>query len=104
MYPKGLIELPHEARSATSPRFAAGKWKLRRGSCARSSLSCEWAIEHRAVFDFLGHPSCLYVTDPKFQAIELICSMVKKSGNRTRLVDLDSIARRVEEVEAVKSP
>jgi hypothetical protein len=73
--------------------FRNGRWKLewflkaiRRG--------VEWAIDNRAVFDFLGHPSCLYVTDPEFKTVDLICGLVKKAGERAALVDLGTIARR----------
>ena len=47
------------------------------------------------VFDFLGHPSCLYVVDPKFEAIELICDKVKRAAGRAVLADLDTVASRV---------
>ena len=57
-------------------------------------MAVEWAIDKRAVFDFLGHPSCLYVTDPQFKTIELICDLVKKAGDRARIVDLGAIAER----------
>jgi hypothetical protein len=56
----------------------------------------EWAIDHRAVFDFLGHPSCLYVVDPEFRTIDLICNLVKQAGNRAAIVDLGTIARRAQ--------
>jgi hypothetical protein len=46
------------------------------------------------VFDFLGHPSCLYVADPQFRAVELICELARKAGKRAALVDLNTIARR----------
>jgi hypothetical protein len=48
-----------------------------------------------AVFDFLGHPSCLYVVDPEFKTIEMICELVKKAGDKAAIVDLDTIARSV---------
>ena len=53
-----------------------------------------WAFDNRATFDFLGHPSCLYVTDPEFKAIGLICDLVKRAGKRAALVDLGALARR----------
>jgi hypothetical protein len=56
----------------------------------------EWAIDHRAVFDFLGHPSCLYVTDPEFRTVDLICELVKEAGDRAALIDLGTVARRAE--------
>ena len=73
--------------------FRGGRWKLD-WFLEAVRLAVEWAIEHGKVFDFLGHPSCLYVTDPKFQAIELICSLVKKAGDRAAFADLDALAAR----------
>jgi len=94
VYPKGLIEVPMSPISDIGA-FRNGRWKLewflkaiRRG--------VEWAIDNRAVFDFLGHPSCLYVTDPEFKTVDLICGLVKKAGDRAALVDLGTIARRAE--------
>lgn len=52
----------------------------------------EWAIEHRAVFDLLSHPSVLYPNDPEFKTVELVCALVKEAGNRAAIVDLDTIA------------
>jgi hypothetical protein len=57
-------------------------------------MGVEWAIERRGVFDFLAHPSCLYVTDPDFRTIDLICDLVRKAGSRAALVDLGTIAER----------
>jgi hypothetical protein len=91
-YPGGLIEVPMNPISDIGA-FRNGRWKLewflkaiRRG--------VEWAIDNRAVFDFLGHPSCLYVVDPEFKTVDLICGLVKKAGGRAALVDLGAIARR----------
>jgi hypothetical protein len=53
-------------------------------------LAVECAIENQGTFDFLGHPSCLYVTDPEFRAIDL----VRKAGDRAAVVGLDSLAER----------
>jgi hypothetical protein len=91
-YPDGLIEIPMSPPSDIAA-FRTGRWKLewfleavRRG--------VEWAIEKQAVFDFLGHPSCLYVVDPEFKTIDLICDLVKKAGNKAAIVDLNALARR----------
>jgi hypothetical protein len=92
VYPKGLIEVPMSPVSDISA-FRAGRWKLDRFLKA-VRLGVEWAIEHRAAFDFLGHPSCLYVTDPEYKTIDLICDLVRKAGTRAALVDLGTIARR----------
>ncbi len=92
VYSKGLIEVPMSPISDISA-FRGGRWKLE-WFLEAVRQSVEWAIEHRRVFDFLAHPSCLYVTDPKFRAIELICSLVKKAGDRAAFADLDTIAGR----------
>jgi hypothetical protein len=93
VYPKGLIEVPMSPISDIGA-FRNGRWKLE-WFLRAVRLGVEWAIDNRAAFDFLGHPSCLYVTDPEFKAIGLICELVKKAGGRAALVDLGTIARRV---------
>ena len=93
VYPTGLVEIPMSAPSDINA-FRNGRWKLDWFlEAVRRSVT--WAIENRGVFDFLGHPSCLYVTDPEFRAIDLICDLVQKAGDRAALVDLNAIARRV---------
>jgi peptidoglycan/xylan/chitin deacetylase (PgdA/CDA1 family) len=93
VYPRGLVEVPMSPVSDIDA-FRNGRWKL--GWFLRAiEKAVAWAIEHGAVFAFLGHPSCLYVADPKFEAIELICDLVKKASDRAALADLDTIARRV---------
>ena len=47
--------------------FRTGRWKLD-WFLEAVRLGVEWAIDNRAAFDFLGHPSCLYVADPEFKA------------------------------------
>lgn len=91
-YPDGLVEIPMSPVSDINA-FRNGRWPLEDFLTA-IRRSVEWAIERRAVFDFLAHPSCLYVTDPEFRAVDLICDLVKKAGDRAELVDLDAIARR----------
>ena len=73
--------------------FRGGRWKLD-WFLKAIRLGVEWALEHRAVFDFLGHPSCLYVVDPEFRTLELIVDLVRKAGRRAALVNLDTIALR----------
>jgi peptidoglycan/xylan/chitin deacetylase (PgdA/CDA1 family) len=91
IYPSGLIEVPMSPISDVGA-FRNGRWPLEAFlEAIRSGVS--WAIKERAVFDFLGHPSCLLVTDPSFRAIELICDLVAASADRAAIVDLDSIAR-----------
>ena len=92
VYPTGLVEIPMSPPSDINA-FRTGRWKLD-WFLEAVRRSVMWAIENRAVFDFLGHPSCLYVTDPEFRTIDLICDLVRTSGNRAALVDLSAIARR----------
>lgn len=93
VYPTGLVEIPMSPISDLGA-FRNGRWPLdalleavRRG--------VTWCIEHGAVYDFLGHPSCLYVTDPKFRVIDLICDLAAQAGDSARLSTLDQVAARV---------
>src|SRR5262245_33044623 len=92
IYPKGLIEVPMSPVSDIGA-FRGGRWKLA-WFLKAIRLAVEWAIDNKATFDFLGHPSCLYVADPEFKTIDLICELVKKAGPRAALVDLGTMARR----------
>ncbi|MYA80283.1 MAG: hypothetical protein F4X39_07140 [Acidobacteriia bacterium] len=93
VYPTGLVEIPMSPISDVWA-FRNERWKLD-WFLEAIRRAVTWAIENRAVFDFLSHPSCLYAMDPEFRAIELICELVRKSGDRAALVDLNQIARRV---------
>jgi hypothetical protein len=73
--------------------FRTGRWKLE-WFLRTIRAAIEQVIARGAVFDFLGHPSCLYVTDPQFKTIDLICDLVEKAGPRARLADLVEISRR----------
>jgi hypothetical protein len=91
-YPSGLVEVPMSAPSDITA-FRGGRWQLewfleavRRGVA--------WAIEKGACYDFLGHPSCLYVTDPEFRTIDMICEMVRAAGDRAAIVDVGTLAQR----------
>jgi peptidoglycan/xylan/chitin deacetylase (PgdA/CDA1 family) len=92
-YPDGLIEIPMSPISDIGA-FRNGRWKLE-WFLKAVRLALEWVLDNRAVFDFLAHPSCLYVLDPELKAIELICRMTRKAGARAALVDLRDIAARV---------
>jgi peptidoglycan/xylan/chitin deacetylase (PgdA/CDA1 family) len=92
-YPTGLVEVPMSPISDIGA-FRNGRWRLEWFlNVVRRSL--DWCIEQRAVFDFLCHPSCMYVVDPQFRAIELICDRVRQAGDRAALVTLDRIAARL---------
>jgi peptidoglycan/xylan/chitin deacetylase (PgdA/CDA1 family) len=92
VYPTGLVEVPMSPISDVGA-FRNGRWPLADFKQA-IRMGVEWAIENRAVFDLLSHPSCLYVTDPKFETIEMVCELVEKSAGRAVIVDLGTIARR----------
>lgn len=93
VYPTGLVEIPMSPISDIGA-FRTGRWKLEWFlEAVRRAVS--WSIEHRAVFDFLAHPSCLGVIDPELKAIDLICDLVDASHGKAELATLDEVARRV---------
>jgi len=92
VYPTGLIDVPMSPVSDVVA-FRVGRWRLEYFLEA-TRLSVEWAIAHRAAFDFLAHPSVLGVVDPKLRAIDLICKRVQEAGDRAAIVDLTTMARR----------
>ncbi len=92
-YPDGLIEVPMSPISDIGA-FRNGRWQLE--WFLKSIRQCvAWTIENGAVFDFLAHPSCLYVTDPEFRTIDLICQLVREAGDRAAIESLEAIAARV---------
>jgi hypothetical protein len=91
-YPDGLIEIPMSPLSDIVA-FRTGRWQ-RAWFLEAVGRAVDWAIERRAVFDFLSHPSCLYVVDPNFEVIDRICERVRKAGNAAEIVGLDRIASR----------
>lgn len=91
-YPTGLIEVPMSPISDVGA-FRTSRWK--REDFLKSIQQCvEWAIEHGAVFDFLCHPSIMYVEDPEFEVIKLICRLVENAGDKAEIAGLSEIARR----------
>lgn len=92
VYPSGLVEIPMSPISDVNA-FRSNYWKLEYFLKAISQ-AVEWAIETGGVFDFLAHPSCLVVEDPKFETIKRICDLVSRSSDRAAIVDLDKIAAR----------
>ncbi|MGE3315611.1 MAG: polysaccharide deacetylase family protein [Planctomycetaceae bacterium] len=102
VYPQtGLIEVPMSPVSDVSTYrslFWKREWFLR-----AVRLGVEWAIENRACYDFLAHPSCLVVEDPQFEAVRLICDLVKKAGDRAAIVGLDALAERAKAMKSGKS-
>jgi hypothetical protein len=92
VYPTGLIDVPMSPISDIGA-FRNGRWQLD-DFLQAVRLAVGWAIEQRATFDFLAHPSCLGVVDREFKAIDLICDMVEKSAGVAEIVALDALARR----------
>lgn len=91
-YPTGLIEVPMSPISDIGA-FRNGRWQLDDFLVA-IRMAVEWAIEHRAVFDFLAHPSCLGVIDPTFRVIDLICDLVESARGVAWVTSLEEFASR----------
>jgi hypothetical protein len=92
LYPTGLLDLPMSPISDIGA-FRNGRWTLEHLLKA-IRLAIDWVIEHRAVYDFLCHPSVIGVMDPEFRAIDLICDLVEQSKDKAEIVSLDVIAKR----------
>lgn len=91
-YPTGLVEVPMSPISDIGA-FRNGRWKL--DYFLESIRACvELAIERRACFDFLAHPSCLGVVDPDFRTIDMICDLVEQSKGSARIVGLGEFVER----------
>jgi peptidoglycan/xylan/chitin deacetylase (PgdA/CDA1 family) len=88
-YPTGLIDVPMSPVSDIGA-FRTGRWELA-SFLEAVEMGVNWAIENKAAFDFLAHPSCLGVVDGNFRAIDLICDLVAKSPDKAELVTLDAI-------------
>ena len=89
-YPTGLVEVPMSPISDVNA-FRTHFWKLD-WFLKAVRLGVEEAVRTGGVFDFLAHPSCLVVEDPTFEAVKLICALVKDAGDRAAIVGLDAIA------------
>ena len=85
-YPSGLVEVPMSPVSDVTA-FRTHYWKLDWFLTA-VRLAVEEAVRTGGVFDFLAHPSCLVVEDPTFEAVKLICDLVKAAGDKAAVVDL----------------
>lgn len=95
-YASGLVEVPMSPISDVHA-FRTLRWKLP-WYLKAIELAVQWAIDNGGVFDFLAHPSCLVVEDPKLQAIQLICDLVRKAGPRAQIVGLHQIAAQIRDV------
>jgi len=94
-YPSGLIEVPMSPVSDVNA-FRTHYWKLP-WFLKAVRLAVEETIKTGGCFDFLAHPSCLLVEDPTFEAVKLICDLVKDAGDKAALVGLDAFAERGKE-------
>ena len=92
VYPSGLIEIPMSPISDVGA-FRTSHWK-RKYFLKSVELCIQQAIERGEVFDFLCHPSIMYVEDPQFETVKLICQLVKQAGDRAELVGMSEIAQR----------
>jgi peptidoglycan/xylan/chitin deacetylase (PgdA/CDA1 family) len=91
-YESGLVEVPMSPISDIGA-FRTGRWKLA-WFLRAIRAAAGWAIEQRSTFDFLGHPSCLYVTDPEFKTIDVLCDLVERAGNKATLANLQTLSQR----------
>ena len=93
VYPTGLIEIPMSPISDVTA-FRSNFWKLE--YFLKAIYQCVVrAIETGGVYDFLCHPSCMYVEDPDFEAVKLICDLVEQAGDKAEIVGLSTIAKGV---------
>lgn len=92
-YSDGLLEIPMSPISDIVA-FRTGQWKLD-WFLEAIDHALDWAIERGSVFDFLGHPSCLYVMDPEFRTMDRILRKVAAAGAKAKLASLDEIASSV---------
>jgi len=91
LYPTGLVEIPMSPISDVSA-FRSLRWK-RSWFLKAIRHALERVIATGGVYDFLAHPSCLVVEDPRFETIRMICDVVKAAGDRAEIVSLATIAR-----------
>lgn len=94
IYPSGLVEVPFSPFTDVSVfRRRPKRWNLD-DYLRMIELSMQWTIDNHAMFDFLTHPSIMYVEDPDLKAFTLICDMVNASNGHAAIVGLDTIAQR----------
>lgn len=89
-YPDGMLEIPMSPISDIGA-FRTGQWNLE-WYLDTLKACLEKTIDQGLVFDFLAHPSCLYVVDPEFKAIRLICELATRHASKAKLTDLNQIA------------
>ena len=92
VYENGMVEIPMSPISDVGA-FRTNDWKLE-WFLKAIRLGVENVITKGQVFDFLAHPSCLVVEDPKMESLQLICQLAKDAGERAELVGLHSVFER----------
>ena len=92
VYENGLVEIPMSPISDVGA-FRSNYWKLD-WFLKAIRLAVENAVAQGQLFDFLAHPSCLVVEDPKMESLKLICQLVKDAGDMAELVGLDRVYAR----------
>ncbi|MGI8982161.1 MAG: polysaccharide deacetylase family protein [Pirellulaceae bacterium] len=92
LYENGLVEIPMSPISDVGA-FRTNFWKLD-WFLKAIRLAVESVIDKGQVFDFLSHPSCLVIEDPKMESLRLICQLAKEAGERAELVGLDKVYER----------
>lgn len=92
-YPTGMAEVPMNPVGDVNA-FRTHFWKLD-WFLKAVRVGVEEVIRTGGVYDFLAHPSCLVVEDPTFEAVKVICSLVRDAGARAAVVDLAAIAASV---------
>ena len=92
VYENGLVEIPMSPISDVGA-FRTNYWKLD-WFLKAIRLAVESVIDRGQVFDFLAHPSCLVVEDPKMESLKLICQLAKDAGDKAELVGLDKVYER----------
>lgn len=102
VYPTGLVEIPMSPISDIGA-FRTGRWPVD-SFVEATRRSLNWCIEHRAVFDFLCHPSCLVAMDPEFRTIQMICDVTNAAGAIAKLTDLNEIAAAVPSPQNAQPP
>ncbi|MBC8353584.1 MAG: hypothetical protein H8E66_16415 [Planctomycetes bacterium] len=92
VYPSGLVEVSGYPPTDVHA-FRTSRWKLD-DFLTVIEKNVQSAIKHRAMYKLALHPSIMYVEDPQFKTVNLICDLVNAAGGRAAIVDLGAFARR----------
>jgi len=92
VYSSGLVEVSGYPPTDVHA-FRSNQWKLDE-FLQVIKKNVQWAIDNRAMYKLALHPSIMYVEDPEFKTVNLVCDLVNAAGNRAAIVDLGTFARR----------